>query len=103
MQRQLPADEAGDDDAGEGAERLGDDLAEQHLDAGAQRLHVVGEAGDQLAGALVAELVDVEVDDVAIEAIAQVEQRQIDDAADERLLAELEEALDGDARRRGGR
>ncbi len=62
-----------------------------------KRFHVVGEAGHQLAGALVAELVDIEMDDVAIEAIAQVEQRQIDDAANQRLLGEFKEAFDDDA------
>ena len=84
-------------------ERLGDHLAEQRLDAGAQHLHVVGEAGHQLVRALLAELVDVQVDDVAVEAIAQVEQGQIDDAADQRFLPELEEALDGHRRPPPGR
>ena len=76
------------------AQRLGDQLAEQRLEAGSQRFHVVGEAGHQFAGAVLAELIDVEMNGVAVEAIAEIKKRQIDDTADQRFLGELEETLD---------
>ncbi len=62
------------------------------------RIHVVGEAGDQLRRALVAEAREVERHGASEEVIANVEQRQLHQAGDEDFLKEEEQSLQGDAK-----
>src|SRR5207302_4363768 len=78
-----------------GLERLGDHLAEKRLDACSQHLHVVGKSGHQLVGAVIAEIVDVEMNDIPIEPVAQIEKRKVDHAAYKRFLPKFEETFHG--------
>ena len=48
-------------------------------------------------GALLAEMVDIEMNDVAIEALAKIKQRQVHHTANQSLLAKLEETFESDA------
>src|SRR5947209_7533447 len=57
-----------------------------------ERFH--GEPCHEFMRALVAEVVDVEVNHIAIETIAQVVQGEVDDASNQRILPELEETAD---------
>ena len=96
QERQLPAHEARQDDTCQCPKRFGNDLAKEGLGAVAQELDIVGEARHELVRAVLAEVVDVEVNDVAIEVIAEVEKQKVDDAANERILPELKTAFGSD-------
>ena len=95
---QPPVEPEGAGQAAHDPERLADHPAQDRHQALLDRLHVVGEPGQQLGRALVVEAGQVQGHRPAEEQVADVEEGELGQVGDEDFLEEQEEPLAGRSR-----